>query len=113
MGALDDIVQNHLMELLALAAMEEPDCLSGECVRQERARILKHVNVVDALLGQFDGYHEQPGVAPDSTTETFAAVIVTIDNPRWQGVPFYLRTGKIFNIKIHPFKFILKLLSAR
>jgi len=99
MGALDDVVQNHLMELLSLAAMEEPDCLTGECVRQERAQILKHVHLVDAMLGQFDGYLEEPGVSADSTTETFASIILTIDNPRWKGVPFYLRTGKYLHKK--------------
>ncbi len=99
MGALDDVVQNHLMELLSLAAMEEPDCLTGECIRQKRAEVLEHLHLVDALLGQFEGYHKEPGVAPHSNTETFAAVILTIDNPRWKGVPFYLHAGKCLHKK--------------
>ncbi len=98
-GALADVMQNHMLQLVALIAMESPEKLNGDYIRIERAKVLQKVKVVDALLGQFNGYTNEPGVAPDSRTETFAQVQVRIDNPRWAGVPFYLKTGKLLNKK--------------
>lgn len=98
-GALADVMQNHMMQLVALVAMESPEKLSGDYIRTQRAKVLQKVKVVDALLGQFRGYVNEPGVAPDSKTETFAQVHLLIDNPRWAGVPFYLKTGKLLNKK--------------
>lgn len=98
-GALADVMQNHMLQLVALVAMESPEKLTGDYIRIERAKVLQKVKVVDALLGQFDGYTREPGVAADSQTETFAQVQVRIDNPRWAGVPFYLKTGKMLNKK--------------
>ncbi len=93
-GAVRDIVQNHQLELLALIAMEAPKKLEGNYIREERARVLQHVRFVDGIFGQYQGYLTTHGVQPQSTTETWAELICTIDNERWNGVPFYLRTGK-------------------
>jgi len=93
-GALRDVVQNHMLELLALIAMEAPEKLSGECVQIERAKVLAKTKVIDGILGQYDGYTKEPHVRPDSGTETFAMLYLTVNNPRWAGVPFYLKTGK-------------------
>jgi len=100
-GVLRDIVQNHLLEVLALTAMEAPNTAEAEDVRGEKLQVLRalrqpwHDTIVrDVVLGQYRGYREEPDVAPDSVTPTFAALRVFIDNWRWQGVPFYLRTGK-------------------
>lgn len=98
-GALRDVMQNHMLELLALIAMEAPEKLTGEYIRVERARVLKKVHVEDALLGQYEGYLREPGVSKNSKTETFALAYLMIDNPRWSGVPFYLKTGKCLDKK--------------
>jgi glucose-6-phosphate 1-dehydrogenase len=98
-GALRDVVQNHMLELLALIGMEAPQQLTGEYIRTQRARVLEKVMVVDGILGQFEGYTSEPGVAANSSTETFAALKLAIDNPRWAGVPFYVKTGKCLNKK--------------
>src|ERR1700733_7759029 len=93
-GAIADVMQNHMMQIMALIGMESPEKLTGEHIRTQRAKVLSNVRVGDAVLGQYQGYTHEQGVAPDSRTETFAQVLVYIDNPRWAGVPFYLRTGK-------------------
>jgi glucose-6-phosphate 1-dehydrogenase len=98
-GALADVVQNHMMELLALVGMESPEKLGGDYIRTQRAKVLEKVKVVDVLLGQYDGYQKEEHVTPDSKTETFAAAYLRIDNPRWAGVPFYLKTGKCLDAK--------------
>jgi glucose-6-phosphate 1-dehydrogenase len=98
-GALRDVVQNHMLELLALIGMEAPEKLAGDFVRTARAKVLEKVKVVDGVLGQYEGYLNENGVAPHSQTDTFAALYVTIDNHRWQGVPFYLKTGKCLDNK--------------
>ncbi len=98
-GALRDVVQNHILQLLALVAMEPPKQLSGNSIRDKKSEVLKNVRPIDGFLGQYEGYRDEPGVRPDSTTETFAAVQLRIDNKRWKGVPFYLRTGKLLNKK--------------
>lgn len=93
-GALADVVQNHMLELLALVAMETPERLTGDYVRMQRAQVLQKVQFIDGILGQYDGYRNEEGVAPHSMTETFAMLAFAINNPRWQGVPFYFKTGK-------------------
>lgn len=98
-GALCDVVQNHMLELLALIAMETPEKLTGEFIRDERAKALQKVRVVDATLGQYEGYTQEKTVKENSKTETFAVVYLMIDNPRWSGVPFYLKTGKCLDKK--------------
>lgn len=98
-GALCDVVQNHMLELLALVGMEAPEKLTGEYIRNERAKILEKVRFIDGVLGQYASYTKEQNVAPNSTTETFAALRLTVDNPRWAGVPFYLKTGKCLDKK--------------
>jgi glucose-6-phosphate 1-dehydrogenase len=100
-GALRDMVQNHLLQLLALIAMEPPHSLSAEVVRDEKLEVLLSLRPMDAaavdaatVRGQYSGYQHESGVKPDSRTETFVALRVYIDNWRWAGVPFFLRTGK-------------------
>jgi len=93
-GALADVMQNHMLEMLALIAMESPATLLGDDVRTARAELLAQVNFADGILGQYEGYQAEHAVSPDSKTETFAAVVLTVNNKRWQGVPFYLETGK-------------------
>ncbi len=93
-GALKDMVQNHMLELVALLAMEAPEQLSGEYIRQERVRVLQKLRFSDIIFGQYRGYVDEPGVRPGSQTDTFVALQLYIDNPRWAGIPFYLKTGK-------------------
>jgi glucose-6-phosphate 1-dehydrogenase len=93
-GALRDVVQNHMLELLALIAMEAPEKISGDYVRAQRAKVLDTIEVVDGMLGQYEGYKNEEHVRPDSSTETFAALMLRVRNQRWAGVPFYLLTGK-------------------
>jgi len=98
-GAMRDVMQNHMLELLALVAMEVPKQLTGEFIRYERAKLLKNVCAVDVCLGQCEGYRKMPDIAHNSNTETFAMAFLHIENPRWAGVPFYLKTGKCLNKK--------------
>ena len=100
-GVLRDIVQNHLLQVLALFAMEQPNSLSAYEIRSEKARLLRAIRPLDpnkvkneVVLGQYEGYRNEKGVATDSQVPTYAALKVFIDNWRWQGVPFYLRAGK-------------------
>ena len=93
-GALKDVVQNHLLQILALVAMEPPKKLIGESIRDEKAKVLQKTRVESVLLGQYEGYQNENHVKPDSTTPTFAALKLSIDNERWHGVPFFLKTGK-------------------
>jgi glucose-6-phosphate 1-dehydrogenase len=96
-GVLRDMFQNHLLQLLTLTAMEPPSAFNARALRDEKVKVLQAVrpiDVEDCVLGQYDGYHDEHGVAPDSQTPTYAALKLYIDNWRWQGVPFYLRSGK-------------------
>ncbi|MHB8078718.1 MAG: glucose-6-phosphate dehydrogenase [Candidatus Krumholzibacteriia bacterium] len=100
-GVLRDVVQNHLLQLLALIAMEQPVSFRPDEIRDEKAKVLRALrpwNAPDiaarAVRGQYRGYRDEPGVAPASRTPTYAALAVALDNWRWQGVPFYLRAGK-------------------
>ncbi len=110
-GALRDMVASHLLQLLTVVAMEPPAFFNGNAVRDEKVKVLRSVVAptgsevnTRVVRGQYDpgyvggqpvpGYHEEKGVSPESTTETFAALRLGIDNWRWSGVPFYLRTGK-------------------
>ena len=100
-GALRDMVQNHMLQMLALTAMEMPDLLTAEKLRTEKVKILKSLMPLELdqrgsqlVLGQYEGYRKEDRVAPDSATETFAALQVFLHHPRWEGVPFYLKTGK-------------------
>jgi len=96
-GTIRDVMQNHLFQVLANLAMEPPVRTDSESLRDEKAKVLRAIPPLtpdDVVRGQFVGYLEEPGVAPESRTETFAALRVWINNWRWQGVPFFLRAGK-------------------
>jgi glucose-6-phosphate 1-dehydrogenase len=96
-GAIRDVVQNHLFQLLSNLAMEPPARIDSESLRDEKVKVLKSIPALepgDVVRGQFRGYRRERGVAADSQVETFAAVRLHIDSWRWQGVPFYIRTGK-------------------
>jgi glucose-6-phosphate 1-dehydrogenase len=96
-GVLRDMFQNHLLQLLTLTAMEPPPAFNARFLRDEKVKILQALRPIqpeDTVLGQYAGYREEEGVAPDSNTPTYAALRMFIDNWRWQGVPFYLRSGK-------------------
>jgi glucose-6-phosphate 1-dehydrogenase len=122
-GALRDMLQNHLMQLFAITAMEPPNALDADSIRSEKTKVLQATHIADAnnleqsavraqygegwMKGQpVKGYRQEEGVNPDSTTPTFVALKLEIDNWRWKGVPFYLRTGKrmpkkVTEISIH------------
>jgi glucose-6-phosphate 1-dehydrogenase len=97
-GAIRDVVQNHLLQVLANVAMEPPTGASeNESVRDEKVKVLKAVAALDpnhVVRGQFKGYRDEKGVAPGSVVETYAALRLDIRSWRWQGVPFYIRAGK-------------------
>jgi glucose-6-phosphate 1-dehydrogenase len=110
-GALRDMVQNHLMQLFCLTAMEPPNSLDADSIRTEKVKVIQATHLADinrlensAIRGQYSagwmkgkqvpGYREEPGVNANSTTPTYVAMKFLVDNWRWQGVPFYLRTGK-------------------
>ncbi|MEC4983594.1 MAG: glucose-6-phosphate dehydrogenase [Oscillatoria sp. PMC 1068.18] len=122
-GALRDMVQNHLLQLFCLTAMEPPNALDADSIRTEKVKVLQATRLADtnnldrsAIRGQYKagwmkgkpvpGYREESGVNPESTTPTFVALKLLCDNWRWKGVPFYLRTGKrlpkkVTEISIH------------
>jgi glucose-6-phosphate 1-dehydrogenase len=96
-GALRDVVVNHLLQVLAATAMEAPAGGDPSTIKDAQLAIFRAVNTADPanyVRGQYDGYLDTPGVARDSTTETYAALRLDIDNWRWSGVPFFIRTGK-------------------
>lgn len=122
-GALRDMLQNHLMQIFCLTAMEPPNALDADSIRTEKVKVIQAAHLADvqnlqrsAVRGQYSagwmkgkqvaGYRQEPGVDPNSTTPTYVAMKFLIDNWRWQGVPFYLRTGKrlpkkVSEISIH------------
>ncbi|NDH86258.1 glucose-6-phosphate dehydrogenase (NADP(+)), partial [bacterium] len=100
-GAMRDMVQNHMMQLLSITAMEPPANLTSQSIHDEKVKVLRSiptpkVEVVRAstIRAQYEGYRQSDRVNPQSSTETYAALKIQIDNWRWSGVPFYLRTGK-------------------
>jgi glucose-6-phosphate 1-dehydrogenase len=96
-GTIRDVVQNHLFQILCNLAMEAPVRIDSETVRDEKAKVLKAIPPLEAnnlVRGQFRGYRQEKGVAPDSKVETFAALQLEVDSWRWRGVPFYIRAGK-------------------
>jgi glucose-6-phosphate 1-dehydrogenase len=101
-GAMRDVVQNHLFQILTNLAMEAPARTDSESMRDEKVKVLKAIPPLDAknvVRGQFRGYRSESGVAPNSQTETFAALRLEIDSWRWQGVPFYIRAGKCLPVR--------------
>ena len=96
-GTIRDVVQNHLFQVLSNLTMEPPARLDSESVRDEKVKVLKAISPIEEknlVRGQFLGYRDEPGVAKDSKTETFAALKLEINSWRWKGVPFYIRAGK-------------------
>ena len=96
-GAFRDMVVTHLMQILAFTAMEPPTALEPEAIGEEKNKVFRSMRPLDprhVVRGQYEGYRSEPGVDPRSTTETFVALRCEIDNWRWSGVPFFLRTGK-------------------
>jgi len=96
-GTIRDVMQNHLFQVMAHLAMEPPVRTDSESIRDEKVKVLKAIpplTAQDVVRGQFRGYRQEPGVAPDSKVETFAALRLEIDSWRWRGVPFYIRAGK-------------------
>jgi len=96
-GAIRDVVQNHLLQVVALLAMEPPTITYHESIRDEQVKVFRAIPPVQPsqlVRGQFRGYRSEPGVAPDSEVETYAALRLEIDSWRWEGVPFLIRTGK-------------------
>jgi glucose-6-phosphate 1-dehydrogenase len=115
-GAMRDMVPNHVFQLLAFTAMEAPNSVSADAVRSEKAKVIEAIRELGpediplcAVRGQYDkgavgdkpaaAYREEPDVAPDSTVETYVAMKLCIENWRWSGVPFYIRTGKRLNAR--------------
>jgi glucose-6-phosphate 1-dehydrogenase len=116
-GAMRDMIQNHMFQLLALVAMEPPVALDAISIRDEKVKVVRSIRPIRpgaaeelTVRGQYtageangtktEGYRKEKGVAADSKTETFAAVKLFIDNWRWSGTPFYLRTGKLLKDKL-------------
>jgi glucose-6-phosphate 1-dehydrogenase len=96
-GAIRDVIQNHLFQVLANLAMEPPPRIDSESMRDEKVKVLKAIPPLESkkvIRGQFRGYRKEKGVAPDSQVETFAALQLEIDSWRWKGIPFYIRAGK-------------------
>jgi len=96
-GALRDVVQNHLLQVVALIAMEPPVSEDADALRDEKVKVFKASRPLDpenVVRGQYAGYRDEPGVAPDSDVETFVALRLEIDSWRWAGVPFFIRAGK-------------------
>ncbi len=100
-GVMRDVVQNHLLQVLALCAMEQPVSFGADDIRDEKSKVFRSLRLLDSsevarmvIRGQYRGYSEEPGVSPQSQTPTYVATQLFIDSWRWQGVPFYLRAGK-------------------
>src|SRR5690606_38332057 len=96
-GAFRDMVVTHLFQILAFVGMEAPTSLAPAPISEEKNKVFRSMLPIqpsDVIREQYNGYRTEHGVAPDSRTETFVALKVSIDNWRWAGVPFYLRTGK-------------------
>ncbi len=105
-GVLRDMFQSHILQLMAVVAMEPPSTFEADTLRNEKVKVLEAVRHISpqeapiyAVQGQYEGYLDEPDVPPDSRTATYAALRLDIDNWRWQGVPFYLRSGKALSDK--------------
>ena len=110
-GALRDVVQNHLLQLIGLFAAEPPSVADADGLRDKRADVFRAIPPIEPehyVRGQYDGYRSIKGVKPDSQTETFAALRLEIDNWRWAGVPFFLRAGKALPVRATEIRVIFK-----
>ena len=106
-GAIRDVVQNHMLEMLALVAMEQPRAFDSTSIRDQRVKAIESIRCIkpsevsrQVIRGQYDRYIKEPGVDPHSNTETFIALKLFLDTKRWNGVPFYFRTGKMLEDKV-------------
>jgi glucose-6-phosphate 1-dehydrogenase len=109
-GVLRDMIQNHLLQLLMVTAMEAPARYTADFIRDEKVKVLRSIKPLtgadfarDTVRGQYEGYRQAEGVPQDSQTATFAALKLHINNWRWQGVPFYLRSGKVMSCRTSQF----------
>jgi glucose-6-phosphate 1-dehydrogenase len=96
-GVIRDVIQNHLLQVVGFLTMEPPTAAYGEAIRDEQAKVLRSIPPLDPtalVLGQFDGYRDEDGVAPDSKVPTYAAIELQVDSWRWSGVPIFVRAGK-------------------
>jgi glucose-6-phosphate 1-dehydrogenase len=112
-GAIRDVVQNHMMQVVAFLAMEPPTGLYCESIRDEQVKIFRNIPALDpknVVRGQFEGYRKEKGVDPNSKTETYAAVRLEVESWRWAGVPFLIRAGK--SLPVTATEVIVKLKSA-
>jgi len=110
-GALRDVVQNHLLQLIGLFASEPPSVAGADGQRDKRVEVFRAIPPIDPkhyVRGQYDGYRLVPGVRPDSQTETYAALRLEIDNWRWAGVPFFIRAGKALPVRATEVRVIFK-----
>jgi glucose-6-phosphate 1-dehydrogenase len=110
-GALRDVVQNHLLQLIGLFAAEPPSVADADGLRDKRAEVFRAIPSIDPahyVRGQYDGYRSIKGIQPDSQTETFAALRLEIDNWRWSGVPFFLRAGKALPVRATEIRVLFK-----
>ncbi|OGL66446.1 hypothetical protein A2856_02015 [Candidatus Uhrbacteria bacterium RIFCSPHIGHO2_01_FULL_63_20] len=103
-GSIRDMTQNHLLQLVAFMTMKLPKSGSAKDIQSARANVLKSVrpfrNKVDLVIGQYRGYHAEPGVEKDSKTDTYSSLVFEVDDPRWRGVPISVRTGKRLTRKL-------------
>lgn len=106
-GALRDVVQNHMLEMLSIVAMDQPRAFDPQSIRNRRVAVTQAIRCIKpsevsryVVRGQYDGYTREAKVNPKSVTETFVALKLELDTPRWRGVPFYLRTGKVLEKKV-------------
>jgi len=110
-GAIRDMFQNHMLQVLAFLSMEPPCCMHPEFIRSEKVKLLMSVREIDpkdVVKAQYEGYLKEKGVKENSTTESFVALKLFIDNPRWQDVPFYMLTGKKLNKKLNQIAVVFK-----
>ncbi|KAL6899355.1 hypothetical protein ACP4OV_006013 [Aristida adscensionis] len=99
-GIIRDIIQNHLLQVFCLVAMEKPVSLKPEHIRDEKVKVLQSVEPIkhdEVVIGQYDGYKDDPTVPDESNTPTYASVVLRVHNERWEGVPFILKAGKALN----------------
>ncbi|MEJ5338118.1 MAG: glucose-6-phosphate dehydrogenase [Aquificaceae bacterium] len=106
-GAIRDMLQNHMLQMLAFTAMEPPAYMSEKFIRDEKVKVLKNARIEGLIRGQYEGYREEVGVS-NSNRETFVVAKVLVDNFRWHGVPFYLMTGKALSQKLTQITVVFK-----
>ena len=110
-GAIRDVIQNHMLQVVGFLAMESPTATDHESIRHEQAKVFRMIRPLgpeDLVRGQYRGYREEDGVARDSKVETYAAAHLRIDSPRWDGVPFFIRAGKCLSTSMTEVLVLLK-----